>query len=253
MNTQIQLFTFKDEDHFSKVRTVEIDGQPWFVAVDVAKALGYSNSRDAVLRHCKPRGVVKHDIPTSSSVQSFSLINEGNLYRLVSKSKLETAERFEEWVFDEVIPTIRKKGSYGINRLETPDFIKRYLGNAHKIPLGFFCVITATYVSLYARLEHLGYKIPNRGHMGKEIRVDVSVGQMFSKYLKENFPSVQREFQTYKHAFESGFEVDARLYPNSLMGLFLDFMELYWIPQHAEKYFYERDRLALDYLPKLLN
>ena len=95
---------------FGEIRTIEIDGKPYFVGTDVAKALGYSNPRKAILDHCK--GVTKRDTPTSSGIQSMSYINEGDLYRLIMKSKLPSAEKFESWVMDEVLPTIRKTGSY---------------------------------------------------------------------------------------------------------------------------------------------
>lgn len=104
---ELQIF---NSDEFGEIRTVEIDGKPYFVGADVAKALGYNNPRDAVSRHCK--GVVKRDTPTSSGIQSMSYINEGDLYRLIMKSKLPSAEKFESWVMDEVLPTIRKTGSY---------------------------------------------------------------------------------------------------------------------------------------------
>lgn len=95
---------------FGEIRTLKIDNKPYFVAKDVAKALGYSNPRKAIIDHC--RGVTKRDTPTSSGVQSMSYINEGDLYRLIIKSKLPSAERFETWVFDEVLPMIRKTGGY---------------------------------------------------------------------------------------------------------------------------------------------
>ncbi len=104
---EVQIF---NSGEFGEIRTIEIDGKPYFVGADVAKALGYNNPRDAVSRHCK--GVVKHDTPTSSGIQSMSYINEGDLYRLIMKSKLPSAEKFESWVMDEVLPTIRKTGSY---------------------------------------------------------------------------------------------------------------------------------------------
>ena len=104
---ELQIF---NSGEFGEIRTIEIDGKPYFVGTDVAKALGYNNPRDAVLRHCK--GVVKRDTPTSSGIQSMSYINEGDLYRLIMKSKLPSAEKFESWVMDEVLPTIRKTGSY---------------------------------------------------------------------------------------------------------------------------------------------
>lgn len=107
---------------FGEIRMLEIDNKLYFVAKDVAKALEYSNPRDAISRHC--RGVVKHDTPTSSGIQSMSYINEGDLYRLISHSKLPSAERFETWVFDDVLPTIRKTGGY-VNNDEL--FVNTYL------------------------------------------------------------------------------------------------------------------------------
>ena len=104
---ELQIF---NSGEFGEIRTIEIDGKPYFVGTDVAKALGYNNPRDAVSRHCK--GVVKRDTPTASGIQSMSYINEGDLYRLIMKSKLPSAEKFESWVMDEVLPTIRKTGSY---------------------------------------------------------------------------------------------------------------------------------------------
>lgn len=96
-------------------------GKIMFCGADVAKALGYSNSRDALTRHCKSDGVVKHDVvskttnqygKTTEQVVEMKFITEGNVYRLITHSKLPEAERFEAWVFDEVLPTIRKHGAY---------------------------------------------------------------------------------------------------------------------------------------------
>lgn len=103
-----ELMIFKNEE-FGQIRTVEIDGKPYFVGKDIANSLGYSNPRDAISRHCK--GVVKHD-SFKEGGQNISLIPEGDMYRLITHSKLESAERFESWVFDEVLPTLRKTGSY---------------------------------------------------------------------------------------------------------------------------------------------
>nr|DAP10218.1 MAG TPA: repressor domain protein [Caudoviricetes sp.] len=104
---ELQIF---NNEEFGEVRMIEIDGKPYFVATDVATALGYTNPRKAVNDHCK--GVTKRDTPTSSGVQSMSYINEGDLYRLIMKSKLPSAEKFERWVMDEVLPSIRKTGGY---------------------------------------------------------------------------------------------------------------------------------------------
>lgn len=104
---ELQIF---NNEEFGSVRTVEIDGKPYFSASDVAAALGYSNPRKAIIDHCK--GVTKRDTPTTSGVQTINFIPEGDIYRLIVSSKLPSAEKFETWVFDEVIPSIRKTGSY---------------------------------------------------------------------------------------------------------------------------------------------
>ena len=95
------------------VRAVADDtGNAWFVGRDVAEALGYSDTVNAIKQHC--RGVVKHHpIPDSlGRIQNVRLISEPDLYRLVVGSRLPAAERFERWVFEDVLPTIRRTGSY---------------------------------------------------------------------------------------------------------------------------------------------
>ena len=105
--SELQIF---QNEEFGQIRTVEINGKPYFNANDVASALGYCNTNDAVRRHC--RGCVKHDTPTTSGIQPITFIPEGDIYRLVMRSKLPGAERFESWVCDDVLPSIRKNGSY---------------------------------------------------------------------------------------------------------------------------------------------
>lgn len=99
-----------ENSEFGRVRTLLIDGKPYAVGVDVARALGYNKPTDAVLRHCK--GTTKHGIPTAGGIQQMLCIPEGDIYRLIIHSELPSAERFERWVFDEVLPTIRQTGSY---------------------------------------------------------------------------------------------------------------------------------------------
>ncbi len=116
---EIQVF---NNAEFGNVRTIEMDGKVLFCGADVATALGYSNSRKALADHCKDKGVTKCDTLTNGGVQSLTYIDEGNLYRLISHSKLPTAERFESWVFDEVLPAIRRHGMYATDELlNNPD------------------------------------------------------------------------------------------------------------------------------------
>lgn len=105
------IMIFNNEE-FGEIRTVEIDGKPYFVANDVAKALGYVETAKAIRTHCK--GVSEMDIPSNGGIQKMKIIPEGDIYRLIIRSQLPTAEKFEKWVFDEVLPSIRKTGGYRI-------------------------------------------------------------------------------------------------------------------------------------------
>lgn len=103
----VNLFNFEGFD----VRVVLVDGEPWFSARDVAEGLGYSNPQKAVRDHCKsPRPVGVNDSFTLGP--SANIIPERDVYRLVMRSKMPQAERFEEWVVSEVLPSIRKTGGY---------------------------------------------------------------------------------------------------------------------------------------------
>lgn len=109
MNTA-QVIPFLFESY--EIRTQLIDDQPWFCVADVCRILGYMNSRDALAKHCREKGVAKRDTFTVKGRQSLTFIDEGNLYRLIIKSRKEEAQRFESWVCDEVLPAIRKHGGY---------------------------------------------------------------------------------------------------------------------------------------------
>lgn len=101
-----------EHPEFGKVRTVEAGGRVWFCARDVASALGYANPKDAVNRHCRPKGVRVHDLLTAGGRQKVKFIDEGNLYRLMAGSRLPSAERFESWIFDDLVPRTLKEGGY---------------------------------------------------------------------------------------------------------------------------------------------
>lgn len=106
--TDLQTFT---NAAFGKIRILYEDGKPLFCGTDICKALGYKNQHDALTRHCK--GVVKRYPLTNGGKQQMNFLPEGDLYRLITHSKLTSAEKFEHWVFDEVLPTLRQTGQYG--------------------------------------------------------------------------------------------------------------------------------------------
>lgn len=108
--TDLQIF---NSPEFGAIRTIEKDGEPWFVGKDVAGALGYSKERNAIATHVDEED--KKDAPIQGDLggtQSMTIINESGLYSLVLSSKLPTAKKFKRWVTNEVIPSIRKTGSY---------------------------------------------------------------------------------------------------------------------------------------------
>lgn len=123
MSKEIQIF--KNEE-FGQVRVFVLDGKEYFVGSDIAKSLGYAIPSKAINTHCK--GVSKMEVPTNGGKQEMLIITEGDVYRLITHSKLPSAEKFETWVFDEVLPSIRKHGAYMTeNTLEealtNPDFL----------------------------------------------------------------------------------------------------------------------------------
>lgn len=106
-----ELMIFKHPE-FGKLRTTEINGEPWVVGKDAAAALGYSNPRDALAKHVdrEDKGVAKCD--TLGGEQNLAIINESGLYSLILSSKLPSAKQFKRWVTAEVLPSIRRHGAY---------------------------------------------------------------------------------------------------------------------------------------------
>lgn len=110
----IQIFS---NEQFGQVRWVKYNNRDYAVANDVARALGYSSPKDAISRHCK--GGVETSLPSKGGMQPMKVIPEGDIYRLIIKSQLPSADKFERWVFDEVLPSIRKNGSYEVTTRNT--------------------------------------------------------------------------------------------------------------------------------------
>lgn len=119
----MNLELFKSEN-FGEIRAVDIDGKPYVVAKDIALALGYNKDGINTIIGRKCKGVTKRDTLTKGGIQQISLITEPDIYRLIFGSKLPDAEKFQDWVFEEVLPSIRKNGGYIIEKEEdTPEEI----------------------------------------------------------------------------------------------------------------------------------
>ena len=126
-----------ENPEFGKVRMMVINNEPYFVGKDVAEMLGYTNTNKALSDHCK--GVTKCYIPhpQGNSTLEVNIIPERDVYRLIMRSKLPSAERFEEWVVGEVLPSIRKHGAYMTEQtvekaLTSPDFLIQLATNLKK-------------------------------------------------------------------------------------------------------------------------
>ena len=125
MEDFMDISTFNNSE-FGEIRTIQNDSGILFCGSDVARALGYARPADAISAHCK--GVCVLPTPSAGGVQNTKFITEGDVYRLIAHSKLPGAERFERWVFDEVLPSIRKHGAYLTEdvleqALTSPDFL----------------------------------------------------------------------------------------------------------------------------------
>jgi prophage antirepressor-like protein len=132
MNNDLQVF---NHDIFGELKVLVREGKEYFPATEIASALGYKNQSDAISKHCKSSGIVaiSQNTTEGNSYQK-KYINEGNLYRLIVKSRLPEAEKFEKWVFEEVLPSIRKNGAYMTDAtlekaISDPDFMIGLLTN----------------------------------------------------------------------------------------------------------------------------
>lgn len=252
---QLSVFKYQspEEQQMNELTTVDIDGEVWFVGSQVCNLLDIKNASDAIGRLDDDEKLTSV-LPISGQNRNVNLISESGLYALIFKSRKPSAQEFRKWVTKEVIPSIRKKGYYGkIDRAQVPNFYLRYQDNFHKIDRNYFSVISELFVTLNAELEKVGYQIPNKGENGKQIMPDISVGRMFSSYLKNTQSPFHGTHKHYNHSFpDKRDDVEARMYPIEALPTFRKFIYEKWIPENAQKYFKERDPLALDYLPKLL-
>ncbi len=107
---ELQTFNFEE----LPVRTLEVDGEPYFIGKDVADILGYANGRDALSKHVDEEDKLPSQIATAGQNRNVTIINESGLYSLIFSSKLENAKRFKRWVTSEVLPTLRKTGAYQV-------------------------------------------------------------------------------------------------------------------------------------------
>ena len=116
MENNLEIFT---NPEFGNIRIIEKNGEPWFIGKDVAEALGYEASRNAITKHVDDEDKLTHQISASGQNRNMTVINESGLYSLILSSKLPTAKKFKRWVTSEVLPAIRKHGNYTAPKQES--------------------------------------------------------------------------------------------------------------------------------------
>lgn len=219
MQQELQIFQYEDQ---SKIRTVTIDGEIWFYGADVCETLDIKNTGDAYSR------LDKDDIGTTDGVDAIGrkskayIVSEYGLYDLILQSRKAEAKKFKRWVTHDVLPQIRKTGTFSISKAGLPAFVRRFNDNWGRVDMGYFSIISELFIRVYGRLEQQGHILPDTGHGGKEIRPDVSVGKTFPKWLHAHHPLKEHLFEKYSHKLAYG-------------------------------YFKSRDAKALSFLPKLLS
>ena len=116
MENNLEIFT---NPEFGNIRIIEKNGEPWFIGKDVAEALGYEASRNAITKHVDDEDKLTHQISASGQNRNMTVINESGLYSLILSSKLPNAKKFKRWVTSEVLPAIRKHGNYTAPKQES--------------------------------------------------------------------------------------------------------------------------------------
>lgn len=193
---ELQIF---NNEEFGQIRTVEIDGEIYFVGKDITEVLGYANASKAITDHVDEEDKLNNESLSSLGQRGGWLINESGLYSLILSSKMPNAKKFKRWVTSEVLPTLRKTGSYEMPNMSTE--MKAIL------------MIDQKQVKMEQRMDRLEYDIPLYGSEADELsshvkRKGVSVlggkqseaykdTEIRSKVYRDIYDQVKREFGIY--------------------------------------------------------
>lgn len=202
-----ELLVFKNEN-FGEIRTVDINGKPYFMASDIATALGYAKPNNAISTHC--RATLKQGITINGKIQEVNFIPEGDIYRLIVKSKLPSAEKFESWVFDEVLPTIRKTGGYVNN---DDSFINTYLPFADDVTKMMFKSTLETVRKQNDLIEKQSKEIKYHKDVVIGLVEEISLAekrQILNRVVKNNHANYRDRWATLYREFGNKFHMDVQ-------------------------------------------
>ncbi|MEW7289916.1 BRO-N domain-containing protein [Aquimarina sp. 2304DJ70-9] len=239
-------------NYFQQFPSIEIDNHIWFIANDVINILELKEDTIEIMKTLDDEECFSKRLTRNGQRQFVDLISESGLYALLFRSNTKIARKFRKWVTNQVLPLIRVRGYYSTKRFEIPNYVLRFNDNWNRVEPGYFSVLSELFIRLYGRFEQIGYILPDKALDGKEMRPDISVSLHFDKYIEEKFPQYNREFKTYLHVLPHGREIEVKQYSNHLLPIFIEYIDTYWLPQHAYDYFEKRDKTALKYLPKLI-
>lgn len=179
MQNELKIF---ENPEFGRIRTMEINGEPYFVGKDVAEILGYSNPRDALSKHVDDEDKATVAIHDGSQNRNLTAINESGLYSLILSSKLPTAKKFKHWVTSDVLPTIRKTGGYISN---SDMMVETYFGN---LPPEQKAVVKSMFESIEAsqkKAKELETQVAQQGQIISELQPKASY---YDEVLKSPTP-----------------------------------------------------------------
>lgn len=224
--SELQTFNFEE----LPVRTLSIDGEPYFVGKDVADILGYSNSRKALLDHVDEEDKLTSRIVTAGQNRNQTIINESGLYSLIFSSKLESAKRFKRWVTSEVLPTLRKTGTYQIPNdpmqalklmFEETEQTKEEIATVkadvidikenQKLDAGEYGLITKTVHQRVAYIRQI-HGLPNNKEVNKPLYRDINSNVNTMAGIKTRTQLKQKHFDDVMNMITNWFPSQSTMY-----------------------------------------
>jgi hypothetical protein len=240
--SNISVFNFDSQE----IRFV--DGKP--VANDVAKVLGYKDPANAVTRIVKPNNRSVCKLQTlDRKLRDVTVLEEAGIYQLIFSSKLAAAESFQQWVFSEVLPSIRKTGSYAPIQSLAPFWYQRLLldQKTNTVPNGYFSIFREV-IPLVGDLEAAGYVLPDNAVP------DISVGLRWVAYLKTINIVVQDVARYYPHTYPDKRGVrDVYCYPESMLPAFRQWFREQYKTDHLYRYLKTKDKASLPAVDKVIH
>lgn len=242
--SNLAVFQFDGQE----VRFVGTPDKPEWVAQDVCNILGIQNASDSIKRlDDYQKGVA--NVYTLGGSQKMVTVTEAGLYALIFTSRKPTAKDFQRWVFEEVLPAIRKTGQYGTNQFKDIVWHNRLVLYKKKtvIPVGYFSIFAETTCGLIADFETIGYVLP------ESATIDISIGKHWSNYAKTQVKNIDDYRTYYSHFYpDARGEVQAYMYKVELLPMFRIWAETDYKLNHLAGYLKRKDRQALYVLADLM-